>query len=234
MSSVFAVWRPTEQLTAETASRFCNELCSRPFRSFIPSSEMQDFVNIVLERYNAVRGTSDVPWAIDPDIGEDCALMSIQSARLTDLFPIIRRLARERRLVFFDSQHSIVYQPALENIEASDLLTLEISDGRVIDGPTEAMVEGSVRGLSGANWFVILERRENQYIQAGYGEEAGAPKGTYVLEYREGSPEKHWRTLSPSLDDIVSAFLDYSRGRMDWTRAFTWTPFDAEDNPEGC
>jgi hypothetical protein len=229
MSFDLAVWRPTEQLNAESASRFYADLCSRPFQSFVPGVEMQDFVNAVVERYSALRGTSDPPWAAEPDIGEDCALMPIQSALAADVSPIIRGLARARRLVCFDPQRSVVvYQPASENVVAFNPLTLELSDGRVIDGPTDALIEVSVRGLSEVNWFVVLERRENYFIQAGYGDKAGVPRGNYAIEYRDGSPEMHWRTLSSSLNELVSAFLEYSRGDMEWTRAFAWMPLDAD------
>jgi hypothetical protein len=227
MSFDLAVWRPTGQYSAESASRFHDDLCSRPFESFIPGVEMQNFADTVVERYRALRATSDLPWASAPDIGEDCVLMAIRSRLAADVFPIVRELARERRLVCFDPQRSVVYQTASENAEAGNPLTLELPDDRVLYGPTEALIEASVRGLSEVNWFVVLERRKNYYIQAGYGSKAGAPRGKYRIEYRDGSPEKHWRTLSSSLDELVSAFLEYSRGNMELARAFVWMPLGA-------
>lgn len=188
MSFDLAVWRQTEQFNVESASRFHADFCARPFQSFIPGVEMQDFVDTVEERYSALRGASDFPWAVEPDIGEDCVLMTMQSRLAADVSPIVRELARERRLVCFDPQRSVIYQPAPENVAASDPLTLKLSDGRVFDGPTEALIEVGVRGLSEVNWFVILERRENYYIQAGYGDKAGAPRGNYAIEYREPIP----------------------------------------------
>lgn len=68
---------------------------------------------------------------------------------------------------------------------------------------------------------MVLERRKNFYVQVGYGDQAGAPVGHYVVEYRDGAPEKHWRSLTSSLDGLVSAFLEYLHGGMDWNSEFT-------------
>jgi hypothetical protein len=186
---------------------------------------MAAFVGAVVERYSSAQATSDLPWAAEPDIAEDCAIMPIQSALAGNVFPIIRELARERALVCFDPQKSTVYQPA--SIDAAGLGTLELADGRKIDGPDQALVEESVRGLSEDDWYVILERRPNHYLQAGLGEPAGAPRGHYVIEYREGSPDQHWRAFSSSLDDLLAAFLAYWQGGMEWTSGFSWKALGA-------
>jgi len=140
MSFDLAVWRPSEQFTAEGASRFYSELCSRPFQSFVPGQEMQAFVDGVVERYGVQRGTPELPWAAEPDIADDCAIMPIQTALAKDVFPIVRDLARERGLVCFDPQNSTVYQLAAESAPGSSL-TLELSDGRTISSP-EAYSQG--------------------------------------------------------------------------------------------
>ncbi|MGW2650036.1 hypothetical protein ACWC2T_35320 [Streptomyces sp. NPDC001393] len=223
MSFDLAVWRPIEQFTAESASRFYADLCSRPFQSFVPGPEMQAFVDAVVERYGALRGTSDLPWAAEPDIADDVAIMPIQSALADDVFPIVRDLSRERGLVCFDPQGPTVYQSAMGGAPGESF-TLELSDGRTIDGPGGVLVEESVRSLSESNWFVVLERRKNFYVQAGYGDQAGAPRGHYVIEYRDGAPDKHWRAFSSNVDELVPAFLEYLQGGMQWASEFTWKP----------
>lgn len=221
MSFDLAVWRPTEQFTAEGASRFYSELCSRPFQSFVPGQEMQAFVDAVVERYGAQRGIFELPWAAEPDIADDCAIMPIQAALANDVFPIVRDLARERGFVCFNPQSSTVYQSAVGSTPGGSL-TLELSDGRTINRPGDVLIEESIRGLSESNWFVVLERRKNFYVQAGYGDQAGAPRGHYVIEYRDGAPDRHWRAFASNLDELVSVFLEYNNGGMSWTEAFAW------------
>jgi hypothetical protein len=227
MSFDLAVWRPAEQqLTAAEASRIYLDLCSRPFQSFIPGPEMAAFVDAVVERYRAAQTTPDWPWAAEPDIAEGCAIMPIQSALAGYVFPIIRDLAQERALVCFDPQRSTVYQPTATGGSGGSG-TLELADGRKISDPNQVLVEESIHGLSEENWFVILERRPNYYLQAGLGVPAGAPKGRYVIEYRDGSPDQHWRAFSSNLDDLLAAFLAYRQGGMEWTSGFSWKALGA-------
>lgn len=57
------------------------------------------------------------------------------------------------------------------------------------------------------------------------GPDADAPEGTYALEYREGSPERHYRALVDNLDDIVAAFTGFASGEDGWKSAREWTRF---------
>jgi hypothetical protein len=112
MSFDLAVWRPgLQEVTAEEASRYYTELCSRPYQSFIPSPEMESFVDSVTERYRSAHAMDEALWAAKPDIAEGCAIMPIRSGLAADVFPIIRDLARERGLVLFDPQDLTVYYP---------------------------------------------------------------------------------------------------------------------------
>jgi hypothetical protein len=190
MSFDLVVWRPSsQQITADGASRFYSALCSRPFQSFVPGPEMTAFVDAVVDGFSVARGTDDLPWAAEPDIADDCAIMPIQSAFAEDVFTIVRDLARAHALACFDPQNSTVYQPG--SLDASSgSLTLEFADGRTIDGPTQDVLLEGIHGLSETNWYAILERRENHYLQAGYGDRTGAPGGHFVIEYRDGSPDE--------------------------------------------
>jgi hypothetical protein len=201
-------------------------MCSRPFQSFIPGPEMTAFVDAVVDRFHEAHGTSGLPWAAEPDVAEDCAIMPFQSALASTVLPIVRDLAKERALVCFDPQSSTVYQSAGVDAPGGSL-TLELADGCTIDDPGQGLVEESIRGLSEANWYVILERRQNVYLQAGFGDQAGAPRGHFVIEYRDGSPDEHWRALSSSLDDLAAAFHEYWQGGTGWTGAFSWKALGA-------
>jgi hypothetical protein len=224
MSFDLGVWRAAGQLiTAAEATQFYSELCARPFQSFIPGQEMAGFVDSVVERFRAGHATPDLPWSAEPDVGDDCAIMPIQSSLAEYVFPIVCDLARDRRFVCFDPQASTVYQPATGNAPDNSF-TLELSDGRVIAGPDLDLVLNSVRNLSGNNWFVVLERRQNFYLQAGYGDQAGAPGGRYVIEYRDGGPDKHWRAILPTPDDLPAAFAEYFQGVTGWVSRFSWSP----------
>ena len=72
-------------------------------------------------------------------------------------------------------------------------------------------------------WYAILELAADRYIQVGLGKDAGAPGGEYSLEYRDGGPDRHWRTLTWHVADVERAFLDFLRGDMSWTKRHSWT-----------
>jgi hypothetical protein len=228
MSFDLAVWRFTgHAVTADEAARRYSGLCERPLESFIPAVDMAEFVGTVAERFHASSGKPDNPWAAEPDIGEDCAVIPIVSSLAPDVAPVIIDLARERGLVCFDPQSVAVYQP-VETSASGGPPRLQLADGSVIHDPDRQAIENSIHGLSRKNWYVVFLRSENNYIQAGCGEQAGARSDQFVLEYRDGSAEEHWRTTTYSLEKLSFAFLEYFNGTMDWTAQFVWTRLEVE------
>lgn len=214
-------------MTADEASQYYRELCARPFDSFVPGAEMQAVVDAIVARYQAAVNTNDDPWAAEPDVGDDVALMAIQTPLAAIVAPIVEDEARARHLVCFDPQSNSVLEPSPDY---DHVVTLELANGRVIKNPNPDQIDQSVRRLSRTNWFAIIERGHNFYVQIGYGDNAGAPPGQYVLEYRDGSPERHWRTITPSMHESIAALQDYLQGSMNWTRKFTWKSAGAEVN----
>ena len=72
--------------------------------------------------------------------------------------------------------------------------------------------------------FIILSQNdENLYLQA-----AGEGDENYVLEYRGGSEEQHFRASTLlSKNDVKEAFLDYLQGGTQWRERWTWErPFE--------
>jgi hypothetical protein len=97
-----------------------------------------------------------------------------------------------------------------------------MADGSVIDRPDPQAVSTWVGRLSSANWYAILERGPEHYLQAGVGRNAGVPGGRYALERRDGSAERHYRGVVVSLDVVVEAFVGFASGRLDWAERLDW------------
>jgi hypothetical protein len=67
-----------------------------------------------------------------------------------------------------------------------------------------------VQALSSRNWYACLESRPRWFVQVGIGPNAGnVPAGKFALEYREGAPGRHRRTLVSSLVEVVAAFEEF-------------------------
>jgi hypothetical protein len=111
------------------------------------------------------------------------------------------------------------------DVSSDIVLRLDSCDGSEAIGPDAGEIERQVRRLSPANWYIVLEREESTYVQAGLGPDADAPEGRYALEYREGSPERHYRALVDNLDDIAAAFTGFASGEDGWKSARGWTRF---------
>ncbi|MFF2814678.1 hypothetical protein ACFVT9_03990 [Kitasatospora cineracea] len=52
--------------------------------------------------------------------------------------------------------------------------------------------------------------------------------GVYQLEYRDGVPAEHYRTLTVSLSKVVNALVGWSQGRTAWRAEFDWSNVGAE------
>jgi hypothetical protein len=49
------------------------------------------------------------------------------------------------------------------------------------------------------------------------------PDGVYELEYGDRSPEEHYLTATPSLDEVVEAMTEWSASEVGWRDGFSWT-----------
>jgi hypothetical protein len=190
---------------------------------------MEDFVEAAADRHRRSAGASGAPWAAEPSLTQNSAIMTIQSPLAADVFPMILQLARERGLVLFDPQSGKTYLPGPAN-GPENSYTLELSDNRVIFGPDRALLSKCVRALSNDRWFMILERSTGAYLQVGVGERAGVPRDRCTLEYLDAESGRHWRAVLPAPADIVSAFHEYLDGGMDWTDRYPFRPLRANES----
>ena len=58
---------------------------------------------------------------------------------------------------------------------------------------------------------------------------AGGHDDGFVLEFQEGSTERHLRVADSELlssKQVVQAFIEYSEGSTGWRDLFQWEPMD--------
>ncbi|MFJ4677663.1 hypothetical protein [Kitasatospora sp. NPDC088783] len=75
-------------------------------------------------------------------------------------------------------------------------------------GESHLVVERFGADEPAGDWYVQVRLREN---------------GGYQLEYRDGVPAEHYRTLTPSLAEVVNALVGWSRGQPEGRSGFDWT-----------
>jgi DnaJ-domain-containing protein 1 len=98
-------------------------------------------------------------------------------------------------------------------------MKLETND-ETIESPSPDDIEAIVASLGGTqNDFAILQKNEWTYLQTANQKNLG-----YILEYQEGSLQRHYQTASNlTADQVKQAFIWYLQGDKRWLSAFIWT-----------
>jgi hypothetical protein len=119
---------------------------------------------------------------------------------------------------------------------------LRVTDeaGETWDDPSERQIQRLYAGLNLRCRFLVLERLDvpgagRHYLQIRLNDDL-----TMVVEYREGSPDAHYRAeVSVPSDQggeelVVPVLLDWSAGRAGWRHALPWVRWDARrERPRG-
>jgi len=103
-------------------------------------------------------------------------------------------------------------------------MKLEAEGQRAIADPQSSQIESAVSLLSLPDRsFLILSRSQTSYIQA-----AIVGSNRLVLEYRDGSAEKHFRSIRDdySSGEVVAILEAYRRGEDSWWNENEWRRID--------
>lgn len=225
MSFDLYAWGSPQPATAEQAERICRELAAGNTISVSADARVQGFAQELLGRFPPLESLADEeleasPWSMTPEISASHVIMTISWSRAQEAAEFVLALAARQGLVCFDPQASVVHNPPGQ----AGGLRLEFCDGSVVDHPDPAVLGPLLQALSPRNWYAILESGSGWFVQVGIGPNAGnVPPGKFALEHREGTPERHRRTLAASLDEVVAAFEGFASGDPAWKDSFSWS-----------
>ena len=99
--------------------------------------------------------------------------------------------------------------------------------GRPFRDPDADLVRRVLVHLSTGNYYAMLTRADDWYVQAGYGEQAGTRPGWYALERRDGAPDQHFRAELPDVEEVVRAFVGFLEDGPIVAVRFPWRPHAA-------
>jgi hypothetical protein len=87
---------------------------------------------------------------------------------------------------------------------------------------TEQKVTAAVEAMES---FVILAASADHYLQI------AEPDGALVLEYRDGGPDRHYRSTRTDLtrQDAAPIFRMYLKGDPRWREAVPWVPLTSAE-----
>lgn len=132
------------------------------------------------------------------------------------------QLAYEHGLVCYDPQLDQL-RPQLERTWKFNLTS---AAGRPVRDPDPLALRRAVVQLTRDNFWAVLTRADDWYVQVGFGPKADARPGWYALERRDGQPERHFRTVLSDVEEIVAAFVAFSTGDPALYTRFVWQPYD--------
>lgn len=97
-----------------------------------------------------------------------------------------------------------------------------------VSDPSENEIRDGILRIDGKeNSFAILSIDDETYIQT-----SGSPEAGFILEYQDGSLDKHYRAadLKISQDKIVSAFVSYGNQDGVWRDSLVWEKHDLSES----
>jgi hypothetical protein len=227
MSFDLAVWFESEPTTDQRAAERYQTLCDLDADDAAPTHPLvAAFYRDLTELFPALNATDDVeaaersPWTAGLSTTPTSVIMTITWSRAAETAKIVRELADRHGLVCHDPQSGATSHPGL--VHTGQRVSLTSRNGSSSFNPPPARIEQTLRKLSSDNWFVLMERNDDRWIQVGYGQQAGTRPGWYALERCDGSVEDHYRTTVSDLNEVIKAFQQYSEGDESWTRRFAW------------
>lgn len=114
-----------------------------------------------------------------------------------------------------------VYDPQLSwLIDPAGHVPIAVTHGGAGEFPylTEELAHRWVAGLADPNPYLIVERGEQRYIQT-YRD----PGGPYTLEYRDGSPDRHYGTTVEDPGQVARIIWDWTTENPDAGAGVSWT-----------
>jgi hypothetical protein len=100
-------------------------------------------------------------------------------------------------------------------------LRVETASGRSYDAPDGELLLRLLGELGPGNQFLVIDRVDapgRQHYMQVYRE----VDGTYVIEYREGAPERHFETVAPDLRTTYTVLTGWADETADWRDTCEW------------
>ena len=108
-------------------------------------------------------------------------------------------------------------------------MILNHNDDNFYENPDEVVIHSVLSDLP-RDEFAILSQQGEVYIQAYHNED-----GTFQLEYRAGSYDKHFGA-DPNVitrEDVQNAFTAFLNGNPEWFKPWSWERIEFDEDFQG-
>ncbi len=228
MSYDLAVWEGARPASDVAAAADFARLYDRYIESndaVAPTARIVAYVMALLDRYPDI-GTeagADSPWSAGPlmdDARGPLVYVAMVRGRGEAVSAWAARLAEEHGLNCYDPQRNQLRTPW----GGSWRFELTSARDNPLRDPDPDRVRRVLARVSADYDFAVLTRADGWYIQVGYGERAGTRPGWYVLERRDGAPDRHYRAEVTNLEEVIRAFVGFLDDDPTIRLRFPWRP----------
>ncbi|MEU4222305.1 hypothetical protein [Actinoplanes sp. NPDC026623] len=225
MSYDLAVWEgPLRPPSQAAADREFTYVCDRYLSSgstAAPTARIAAYVEALLARFP---DGEDGPLATSSLMAEargPLLYFPIAWSRGEEVAQWAARLAEEHGLHCYDPQSNRLLTTLAERWR------FELTSARGVPAwdPDAEQIRRVLVKLSRRNHYALLTRADGWYVQAGYGEQAGTRPGRYALERQDGAPDRHLRAEVTDIEDVVRAFVGFTKGDPTLATRFPWQPY---------
>jgi hypothetical protein len=229
MSYDLAVWegdRPANDVAAAAEFEFLYGRYIESDQPVEPTPSMVAYVAALLDRYPDIDLDTgdDSPWSSGPLLSQasgPLVYFPMVWSRCDEVSAWAARLAEDHALNCYDPQLGQLRTPW----DQPWRFELTSAQGQSYRDPDPDRVRRVVTKVSTDNYFAVLSRSDDWYVQVGYGERAGTRPGWYALERRDGVPDEHYRAEVTSIEDVIRAFVGFLHDDPTIPHRFPWQPY---------
>nr|WP_204342866.1 hypothetical protein [Micromonospora terminaliae] len=225
------VWHEDQPITAAEARAKLERWADGGPDPFAAHPAVGRFYDALLDRFPPLESLSDEDidrlgvWSMTPERSDAIVAVSCVWSRADELGAAVLALAVEHGLVCYEPGYHVV-NPNAPGYTAP--FTLSSESLPTMPDPDDRRLEWIMGQVGRDNGYVILERADGWFVQVGYGDAGGVPDGTYALEYREGSIDRHFRCQTTDRAAAVRLLQEFRAGDETWKRRHTWGPLFGE------
>ena len=229
MSYDLAVWegdRPTGDGAAAAEFELLYERYIEFGDPVEPTPRIVAYVTALLDRFPDIATDEgvDSPWSVGSLLSEargPFVYFPMVWSRSDEVSEWAARLAEDHGLNCYDPQLEQLRTPWARPWR----FELTSARGRSFRDPDPDRVRRVLAKVSADDYFAVLTRSDDWYVQVGYGEKAGTRPGWYALERRDGSPENHYRAELTSIEEVTRAFVGFLQDDPALPLRFPWRPY---------
>ena len=207
----FAIWEGKSPADGKTAQAIFDELYDRYIEGEAQplTPRLRAFAE-ALDAAFAAAEAEDTPWsaggAVENATGA-IVYVAVQYSRAEEVGVVAERLAAEHGLVFFDPQ---------QTPRSTGELTITTSSRGIVGVPDRwpAFLFEELRNID--DYVIVDSGPDHVFAQARNDD------GTFTLEYRDGSPQRHYQVQGVDLGDVAEALSQWAENRRDFIDKHTW------------